>query len=103
MAYTLEAFVMRLVAAGEAIKESSSALAVPLTHIVFIEAEFFGGLGSQAAIGWQAGQLAFGPLQGKDAINQVLHWLGIIPAGQADEFEALRLGRYRSTEDRTKT
>jgi hypothetical protein len=66
--------------------------------VAFLEAEFFGGQGSQAAIGWQAGKIAFGPLQAGHAINQALHWLEITPAGQTDEFDTLRLGRYRSTE-----
>jgi hypothetical protein len=30
-------------------------------RVVYIEAEFFGGKGNQAAVGWQGGVLSFGP------------------------------------------
>jgi hypothetical protein len=67
--------------------------------VAFVAAEFFGGWGSQAAIGWQAGQLAFEPVTANDAINQALRWLGVTRAEPRDEFDALALGRYRDTED----
>jgi hypothetical protein len=70
--------------------------------VAFLAAEFFGGSGSQAVIGWQDGRLAFGPLQAIDAINQALRWLGIDSAGHRDEFDALHLGRHRDTESWTK-
>jgi len=66
--------------------------------VAFLEAEFFGGQGSQVAIGWQAGQITFGPLRATNAINQALRWLEIMPAAEMDEFDTLRLGRFRSTE-----
>jgi len=148
MAYTLEALVTRSIAANEAIKQFSSALAVPLAQevslipltldliaelqsdchpsqsiefedlpilsacaagwaelisrsecVVFLAAEFFGGLGNQAAIGWQDGKIGFGPLQANDAINQALRWLGISSAEHQDEFDTLQLGRHRDTEN----
>jgi hypothetical protein len=70
--------------------------------VAFLEAEFFGGVGSQAAIGWQDGKITFGTLQTNDAINQALRWLGISSAGHMDEFDTLALGRHRDTESWTK-
>ncbi len=57
--------------------------------VAFLAAEFFGGLDSQAAIGWQAGKLAFGPVQAGDAINQALRWLGVTRAAQAPSRSAI--------------
>jgi hypothetical protein len=67
--------------------------------VAFLQAEFFGGWGDQAAIGWQDGRLVFGPVQARDAINQALRWLGVVRGDEADEFDARQLGRCRSTKD----
>ena len=67
--------------------------------LAYLAAEFFGGQGSQAAIGWQTGINAFGPLQAGHAINDVLRWLSIGSVGSMDEFDTLDLGRYRTTEE----
>ena len=67
--------------------------------VAFLEAEFFGGWGSQAGIGWQTGQIVFGPLEANHAINEALRWLGAKPDEGMDEFDTLRLGRYRATEE----
>ncbi len=77
-------------------------------RIVYLEAEFFGGTGSQAAVGWEAGRIAFGPRltqtpgEGRDgyedvpdgadlAIDEALRWLGVSAEGGQDEFDALGL------------
>jgi hypothetical protein len=67
--------------------------------VAFLEAEFFGGQGSQAAIGWQAGRITFGPSEANHAINEALRWLGVTPAESLDEFDTVRLGRFRATEE----
>jgi hypothetical protein len=90
--------------------------------VLYAEAEFFGGDGSQAAIGWRGGQVSFGPLhtqtrgEGREgfavaagaglrgmALNAGLRDLGVrAPAdGEAwqDEFWTAGLGRCRSTQD----
>lgn len=78
-------------------------------RVVYVEAEFFGGTGSQAALGWEGGRVAFGPLltqtpgEGRDgytdvpagedlAIDRALRWLGVSADGAHDEFDALGLG-----------
>ncbi len=72
-------------------------------RVVYVEAEFFGGVGEQISAGWEAGQLVFGPVNAGDAINQALRWLGVkvepVPGELlSDEFDGLGLGRHRFTE-----
>jgi hypothetical protein len=80
-------------------------------RVVYVEAEFFGGTGTQASIGWEAGQRSFGPVKtqiGEDepgfetvdevaemAINQALRWLGVRRTARLDEFDVLGLRRLR--------
>ncbi len=90
--------------------------------VLYAEAEFFGGSGSQAVIGWRGGRVSIGPLltqtmgEGREgfavaagpglrgmALNAGLRDLGVrTPAdGEPwqDEFQAAGLGRCRATED----
>lgn len=79
-------------------------------RLAYIEAEFFGGTGTQAALGWDGGRIAFGPRltqtpgEGREhyedveagadlAINEALRWLGVSAEGTHDEFDTLGLGR----------
>jgi hypothetical protein len=85
-----------------------------LFPLAYIETDYFGGLGMQAAIAWQAGRIKFGPEQSKSewvngqfsstplldsAINHSLRLIGVVRGTHIDEFEALGLGQYRSDED----
>lgn len=77
--------------------------------IGYIEAEFFGGIGTQAAILWTDGQIAHGPIvtgsepDGQSlptsewAVNSVLRLLGISAADGMDEFDTVDLGAHRET------
>jgi hypothetical protein len=70
--------------------------------VAYVEAEYFGGVGSQAAAVFESGQLILGPLfekdvTGKSPISRVLHTLGIHAAVGLDEFDTVGLGRHRST------
>jgi hypothetical protein len=67
--------------------------------IAYVEAEFFGGAGTQAAAVWEEGRLVFGPIVADDAINQALRMLGVAKKEHFDEFEALNLGRHRDTDE----
>jgi hypothetical protein len=79
-------------------------------RVIYIEAEFFGGTGNQAAVGWQGGVLSFGPRrtqmpmedregyavvgdQDDMAINAALRWLGIRRTQMRDEFDTVGIGR----------
>ena len=74
--------------------------------VAYVEANFFGGIGAQRAIVWLAGELAFGPVgdevgrpSGPSPISRALARLGVARAAALDEFDAVGLGRHRTTED----
>lgn len=86
-----------------------SVLAACSVHgpLAYVEADFFGGVGSQAAQVWDGGKSVLGPLLMDDAdepppggspISRALRHLGVVAAG-SDEFEAVGLGRQRETDD----
>jgi hypothetical protein len=78
-------------------------------RIAYVEAEFFGGRGTQSGIAWADGVVLLGPLHtqshdGEDAgystsddlaINQVLRVLGVTTTENRDEFSSLGLERFR--------
>ncbi len=75
--------------------------------LAYVEADFFGGTGSQYTQVWDGGKSALGPLLMNEAdepppdgspISRALRHLGVVAAG-SDEFDAVGLGRQRETED----
>jgi hypothetical protein len=82
------------------------------SRAVYVEAEFFGGIGAQAALGYDHGAESLGPLRtqslGGDfvgfaevpvdqwAINVALEWLGVPDAGSEDRFTAIGLNDFRA-------
>jgi hypothetical protein len=76
--------------------------------IAYVEADIWGGVGTQRAAVWRGGALVLGPLflperhpigpEGT-ALSQALRELGADRAGEFDEFDAVGLGRHRHTED----
>jgi hypothetical protein len=78
-------------------------------QIAYIETDYFGGRGVQAAIVWSNGTVVFGavatpdysafekprPPQQGGAINQALRRLGVSRRPASDEFDTLGLGRHR--------
>ncbi|MCZ4102509.1 MULTISPECIES: hypothetical protein [Streptomyces] len=76
--------------------------------VAYIEADHFGGAGTQTAQVWNAGQVALGPLRLAEGgpspttgtpISQALRWLGAAKGDHVDEFAAVGLGRHRDTGD----
>ena len=73
-------------------------------RIAYVEAEFFGGIGYQSAVVWENGNAILGPFLAQNLprrempINRVLRKLGVQTAEEMDEFDTLRLGRYRHTD-----
>ncbi len=78
--------------------------------IAYVEAELFGGIGSQRAAVWADGRLSLGPVSYDDEnepraaglatpISQALARLGVDRLGFHDEFDALGLGRCRFTDE----
>lgn len=76
--------------------------------VAYVEADFFGGAGSQRAAVWSGGDLVLGPL-GLDEVDPVpdagtpisraLRRLGVDRHGHDDEFEAVDLHRHRETDE----
>jgi len=69
------------------------------SKFVYIEAEFFGGDGTQACVTWDTNGTASKPFVDPCAINSALKFLAVEVGNSHDEFDALGLGRHRDTED----
>lgn len=77
--------------------------------LAYVETDYFGGEGGQAAILWRGGERVLGPAairaESEHArprqfwpINAALRGFGIAAAPGLDEFDTLGLGEYRSNE-----
>jgi len=80
--------------------------------VAYVEAEFWGGEGHQAAAVWDRGVRVLEIIEPEPeagareppvrecAINQALRCLGVeVASGEVDEFDSIGLGRFRSTEE----
>jgi hypothetical protein len=77
--------------------------------VAYVEADYFGGTGMQSAIVWDGGELVPGLVitaevtvdfrPGRSPISRALRQLGVATDGTVDEFDTIRLGRRRRTED----
>lgn len=68
--------------------------------VAYVETDYHGGVGSQAAILYENETISLGPLHAKRGpINAVLQHMGVIRGDARDEFETIGLSRYRSNED----
>ncbi len=79
------------------------------TALAYIETEYFGGMGSQAAVLWEHGALRLGPAvmtayearkrpQKLWPINAALRALGIEATDTDDEFQSFGLANFRSND-----
>ena len=62
--------------------------------VAYVEATFTGGYGGHATMLWEYGKRLDPP---GDSINIILKRLGVVCCSGRDEFDAVGLGRYRST------
>lgn len=83
--------------------------------LAYLETEYIGGIGLQAAVLFENGKQSINPLKtktvreelqdfrqepaGERAINVVLKAMGVWKSKAFDEFNALRLDKYRNNED----
>ncbi len=76
--------------------------------IAYVEADYFGGSGTQSAQVWAGGETVLGPLHSASEepapadgspISQALRRLGAVKGEHFDEFDAIGLGRHRDTDD----
>ncbi|WP_370381502.1 hypothetical protein [Catenulispora sp. GAS73] len=78
-----------------------------LGAVAYVEADYWGGAGTQRAQVWASGHVVFGPLSSVEGepfapegspISQALRLLGATKGDFFDEFDAVGLGRHRDTE-----
>lgn len=67
--------------------------------VVYVETDYFGGVGTQASIAWRSNRVVYGPSKFDDSINDALSTLGVSAGLSADEFQQLGLQRHRHTTD----
>ncbi|GAA2841402.1 hypothetical protein [Crossiella cryophila] len=75
--------------------------------IALVEADFFGGEGSQSAVLWRDGAVVWGPVFAEELrgpwrdwpINAALARLGAVTSGGGDLFDAVGLGAERDLAD----
>jgi hypothetical protein len=68
-------------------------------RVAYLEAEFFGGDGTQAMFLAEHGSVIAGPKVDPHAINEALQALGVRSDSHHDEFDAIDLGRHRGIDD----
>ena len=69
-----------------------------MTKVAYVEAEFFGGDGTQGCGLFENGEVFQEPKENTFAINKALRWLGVIRNDSQDEFTTVGLDKHRSTE-----
>lgn len=65
------------------------------TKLTYIETDYFGGTGTQAGVLYENGRIAIGPRRGNGTINILLREMGVWCYPDKDEFDMLKLGKYR--------
>jgi hypothetical protein len=65
--------------------------------LAYVEAEFFGGTGTQASAFFSKGKIIGQVVVSQDAINDALRNLGVVRSVEHDEFHLVGLGRHRHT------
>lgn len=86
----------------EQLPESINKLCAALSkeqQLAYVEAEFFGGAGTQACVVFENGETKLGPKVNESAINEALSVLGAEKTTHYDEFEAIGLDVHRDTNE----
>ena len=71
--------------------------------VAYVTADYFGGMGDQAAAVWGPNGYLLEPVIDTDVentgpINQALRLLGVVTNGDEDEFDTVDLGRHRDND-----
>ena len=68
--------------------------------IAYVETDYFGGNGYQAATVWDHGKQSLAPeKKARGPINRALNLLGVRAATPLDEFDTIQLGSERSNDE----
>jgi len=87
---------------GDTIGRQLDDLCRSLSHeaeLAYVEAEFFGGVGTQGCVLYTNGVPSAPPMVDNEAINHALSWLGVQRIQDKDEFLVADFGMHRNTED----
>ena len=68
--------------------------------IAYVETDYFGGVGDQAAAVWENGKQCLAPAKSEKIgpINRALRFLGVRAESPRDEFDSIGLGTHRNNE-----
>ena len=68
--------------------------------VAYVETDYWGGEGEQAAVLWEGGEVIYEPERARlGPINDVLRQMGATRGDGLDQFDAVGLGRHRSNDD----
>jgi hypothetical protein len=68
--------------------------------VAYVETEYFGGTGDQAAIAWKDGRIVLWPERARiGTVSDALRRIGAVKDDAHDEFEAVGLDRHRGNDD----
>lgn len=70
-----------------------------VSRTAYIEAEYFGGIGTQSGIVWDSEVVIYEETLSDNAINKALEHLGITKTDGKDEFDTVNLRRHRFIDD----
>ncbi len=76
--------------------ESALSRAHAVLSFAWVETEYFGGVGTQAAALYHRGRREWAAAAPGDVINRALEALGVRPDPGLDAFDTVGLGRFRS-------
>lgn len=63
--------------------------------LAYLETDYFGGIGTQAGLLFEKGNMTVEPVEGEGTINYILERMGVYRERGKDEFDSLGLGNYR--------
>ena len=63
--------------------------------LAYLETDYFGGIGTQAGVLFEKGNMTVEPVEGEGTINYILERMGVYRERGKDEFDSLGLGNYR--------
>lgn len=64
-------------------------------QLLYMKTDYLGGYGTQAGVIFENGDMKFEPMHGDGTVNHLLKLLGVRKHLQRDEFDTLKLYKYR--------
>jgi hypothetical protein len=90
----------QLFALTDALARLGAAMSRDEAAVAYVETDYFGGAGDQAAIAWKDGRIAFWPERASiGTVSDALRRIGVVKGDARDEFEAVGLDLHRGNAD----